>query len=260
MFVFFTVISCVFLFKSNSFQNHVYLTSANKICSSVYEGKNNITSYFNLKEINNDLQHQNARLEIELNALKSQLRNIQLKNYGDTAIVPDCIANFNFVVADVINNSITKPFNYITIDKGSEDGIEQEMGVINESGVIGVVDVVGRHTSRVISLLNPNFRLSCKVKGHDFFGSLVWGGSDPQNALLEELPRHTEFQIGDTIVTSGYSLVFPEGIIVGTIEGSERDKNDNFLSLKVKLATDFSRLNQVRAIKNNLKEELDSIQ
>ena len=248
------------MFKSNSFQNHVYMTSANRVCASVYAGKTYITSYFDLKEINNDLQHQNAVLETELAALKSQIHDIELKNYGDTAKVPDCISNFKFVIAGVINNSITKPFNYITIDKGSSDGIEPEMGVINESGVIGVVDVVGAHTSRVISLLNPNFRLSCKVKGHDFFGSLVWGGSNPETALLEELPRHTEFQIGDTIVTSGYSLVFPEGIIVGTVEDSERDRNDNFLSLKIKLATDFSRLNQVRTIKNNLKEELDSIQ
>ena len=135
-----------------------------------------------------------------------------------------------------------------------------EMGVVDQNGVIGIVNVVSEHYARVISLLNPNFRLSCKVKNQDCFGSLIWGGADPTEALLEEMPRHIEFIPGDTIVTSGFSAVFPEGLIVGTIIDSEKDYNDNFLSLKIKLSSDFTQLSTVRVLKNINKNEIDSME
>lgn len=234
----------------------MYLTSANKVSASIYNGMSNITSYFYLRDINQDLQMRNAMLENEVFNLKNTVRDYELKQYVDSTAIPTPYQNYEFVMAHVISNSISKPLNYITINKGAVDGVVPEMGVVDQNGVVGVVNIVGEHSARVISLLNPNFRLSCKVKGTDFFGSLVWDGKTPYHAILEEMPRHVKFVKGDTIVTSGYSSVFPEGIIVGTITEGQKETNDNSYSLKIKLTTDFTQLSTVRAIKNNLKGEL----
>ena len=129
------------------------------------------------------------------------------------------------------------------------------MGVVDQNGIIGIVSNVSEHYSVVISILNPKLRLSAKVKGSDYFGSLVWNGKNARIALLEELPRHIEFQTGDTIVTSGFSAAFPEGIPVGIVEGYSEQRNNNFYTLRVELSADFSRLNDVRVIINKEQDE-----
>ena len=245
------------LFKNNPYQQSVYLTSANSIASTIYSGISNVTSYFYLRDINEDLQQRNATLEMEVLALRNKVKEYQIQ-------LPDTLINadghqFDFTIARVISNSITWQQNYITINKGKEDGITGEMGVVDQNGVVGIIDNVGAHSARIISLLNPNLRLSCKVKGSDFFGSLVWDGKSPYYAILEEMPRHVKFEKGDTIVTSGYSAVFPEGIIVGQIEEQLNSGGDNFFSLRIKLSTDFTQLSTVRILENNMKEELNII-
>ena len=124
------------------------------------------------------------------------------------------------------------------------------MGFMDQNGVVGVVNVVSDHHARIISLLNPHFRLSCKLRGNDAFGSLVWDGKKPTEALLEELPKQVKFRHGDTIITSGYSAMFPEGIPVGIIDGSTRGEDDNFNTLRIKLLTDFTTLSTVKVISN----------
>lgn len=163
--------------------------------------------------------------------------------------------DYSVVFAEVINNSVTKTNNYITLDKGSEDGITEEMGVINQDGIVGIVNQVSKHYSVVISLLNNKLRISCKVKGDDAIGSLTWRGESPDYATLEELPRHATFQVGDTIVTSGYSAIFPEGIQIGTIAEIKSGIKD-LNTVKVKLTTDFYRLRNVQVIGNlNIEEQ-----
>ena len=260
VFTFFVAISLSMLFKHNPYQQHVYMTSAGKVASSVYSVSNNITSYFNLRENNEDLNRRNADLQLEVIALREQVQRMQ-EEYGcDSLTLAPVLRHYDFIVARVINNSVMHPHNYITLNKGSEDGIAAEMGVIDQNGVVGVVNVVGPHAARVISLLNPNFRLSCKIKGNDSFGSLVWDGQDPQYALLEELPRHTVFQRGDTVITSGYSAVFPEGIPVGIVEQGDEKHNENFFTLKVRLLSDFSKLNNVQVVINHDADEIRAIE
>jgi rod shape-determining protein MreC len=254
------VMGCVLLFNSNPYQHSLYLTSAGKIASSVYSTASNVTGYFHLRDINEDLQKRNTALELEILGLKGQLRAVSEKIYGDTLSVDTPLMNYNFIIAHVINNSIARARNYITIEKGYDDGVKSEMGVVDQNGVIGIVNEVGPHTARIISLLNPDLRLSCKVKGSDAFGSLVWDGKNPNEALLEELPRHVPFHEGDTIVTSGFSGVFPEGIQVGTILTRSKDDDDNFYTLRIKLLTDFSTLSTVRVIENMLSDELKQIE
>jgi rod shape-determining protein MreC len=162
---------------------------------------------------------------------------------------------YEVIIAKVVNNSVSYLSNYVTIDKGREDGVSADMGVVSEGGVVGIVSTVADHYSVVIPLLNPKFRLSCKVLGSSYFGSMSWDGRSTRYAQLEELPRHVEFKEGDTIVTSGFSAIFPEGILVGNVSSFERQRNDNFYSLTVKLATDFHRLSSVMIIKNYRQKE-----
>lgn len=254
------VLSCVLLFQSDPYRHHLWLTSASSVAGAVYKVGHNVTSFFSLREANEDLNHRNAILETEVVNLREQINRMKLAGFTDTMPTPDSVAHFEFVVANVINNSIHHSQNYLTVDKGSLDGIKPEMGVIDHSGVVGTVSAVGPHYARVISLLNPNFRLSCKIKGSEHFGSLVWDGNDPRQALLEELPRHTVFHPGDTVVTSGYSAVFPSGLPVGTIVDDGRDHKENFFTLRVNLFADFTRLSNVQIVKNNHRDELMQVE
>lgn len=250
------------LSQYNSYHHHVFFTSANSVTSWIYGGVYNVTSYFDLRDINSDLQMRNALLESEVVALKNQLNEAKLKGHYSDSIVFNGNVNgeFKFVMADVINNSISRKFNYITINKGSEDGIEPEMGIVDQNGIVGIVNVVGKHSSRAISMLNGNFKLSCKIKNTDFFGSLVWNGNDPTIAYLVELPHHAVYAKGDTIVTSGFSSTFPQGLIVGTIIGNKKNSKEDLNSLSIKLSTDFSQLSTVRVLKNKNFDEISKLE
>lgn len=259
VFAFFVTISCTLLFNDDPYRRHVFMTSAGRMAATVYKGANNVTSYFDLREINGDLNRRNAELQAEIVRMQETIDRLREQNYTDTLAIDSGVRHFDFIVAHVINNSISHPFNYLTINKGSSDGIKPELGVIDRNGVVGIVSTTGAHSARVISLLNPHFRLSCKIKRSDYFGSLVWDGANPSEALLEELPRHTVFEPGDTIVTSGYSAVFPSGLPVGVIIGADTDRNQNFFTLRVRLLADFTTLGNVQVVINNQAEEIRAL-
>ncbi len=259
VFAFFVTISCTLLFNDDPYRRHVFMTSAGRMAATVYKGANNVTSYFDLREINGDLNRRNAELQAEIVRMQETIDRLREQNYTDTLALDSGVRHFDFIVAHVINNSISHPFNYLTINKGRSDGIKPELGVIDRNGVVGIVSTTGAHSARVISLLNPHFRLSCKIKRSDYFGSLVWDGANPSQALLEELPRHTVFEPGDTIVTSGYSAVFPSGLPVGVIIGADTDRNQNFFTLRVRLLADFTTLGNVQVVINNQAEEIRAL-
>ena len=259
VFAFFVTISCTLLFNDDPYRRHVFMTSAGRMAATVYKGANNVTSYFDLREINGDLNRRNAELQAEIVRMQETIDRLREQNFTDTLALDSGVRHFDFIVAHVINNSISHPFNYLTINKGSSDGIKPELGVIDRNGVVGIVSTTGAHSARVISLLYPHFRLSCKIKRSDYFGSLVWDGANPSQALLEELPRHTVFEPGDTIVTSGYSAVFPSGLPVGVIIGADTDRNQNFFTLRVRLLADFTTLGNVQVVINNQAEEIRAL-
>ena len=235
LFILLEIISLTLVYRNNAYQRNIMFSSANVITGHITSVSGFVTSYLNLRDINREL----------LEMMRA-----------DTALfvgfAPDSTGQFpySFVMADVVNNSVTYLSNYITVNKGRKDGVEPDMGVVSERGVVGIVSTVSDHFSVVIPLLNPKFKLSCKVLGSSYFGTLSWNGRNARFANLDELPRHVEFEKGDTIVTSGYSAVFPSGIIVGTVADFEKQHDDNFYSLQVELATDFQALNNVRIIKN----------
>lgn len=258
IFIFLVIMSIMMLLRDNPYQQSVYLTSANSVSATVYEGMSSVTGYIALKDINEDLQERNGLLEMEVIKLRNEINEYKMQ-LPDSGMQPR-LQHFNFIVAHVISNSIAQPNNYITINRGSLDGIKPEMGVVDQNGIVGIVNVTGDHSARIISLLNPQMRLSCKLKNSEYFGSLVWDGGSPQYAILEELPKHLKYAKGDTIITSGYSSVFPEGIIVGVVEGRARQLTDSFVSLKVRLTTNFSQLSTVRVISNDMREELKALE
>lgn len=258
VFTFYVVLSIVLLVIGNNYQKSVYLTSANTVTGSIYGSTSAVTGYFNLKSINEDLQANNAMLQNEVLNLRNQLAEYKVLA-SDTVKIPDDVERFGYVAAAVINNNTRHPRNYFTINRGSSDGVTPGMGVVDHNGVTGIVNVVGPHMSRVISLLNETQHFSVKLKDTDFVGSLTWKGGDASIAYVEEIPRHVVFHIGDTVVTSGYSTTFPEGIPVGTVLTRVKSGDDSFFTLKIKLASDFRALSTVRVIKDIYKQEIDSL-
>ena len=258
LFIFFEVLSIMLVYRDNLYQRSALLSSANYISGHIATVTGGIRSYFHLRKINRNLQEQNGKMEMELLKLQEQIDAMLEDTVSFKGYVKDSLHTeypFQFVLAGVINNSFSQVANYITLNKGKNDGISPDMGVVSEQGVVGIVSHVSDHFSVVISLLNPKSKISCKVLGNNSFGYLSWNGHDIQHVTLEELPRHAEFQKGDTVVTSGYSAIFPAGLIIGTVEGFSKEHDDNFYALQVKLATSFSSLQNVRIIRNTLQQE-----
>lgn len=258
VFTFYVLISCILLVRSSKPHQSLYLTSANAIGGAIYGTVSEITDYFGLLSVNARLQESNAKLQNEVLNLRNELA--QYKTLVQDTVEMWTKNRFNYIGASVINNSTRHPRNYFTIDRGSADGVQPGMGIVDQSGIVGIVDVTGNHTSRAISVLNQTQHFSAKIKDTPYVGSLTWRGGDPNVAYLEEMPRHAKYHIGDTITTSGFSTTFPEGIDIGTIMGRVKTHDDTFYVLKIKLASNFKALGTVRIIKDELKHELDSIQ
>lgn len=258
VFTIYVVISCFLLVSHNRYQQSVYISSANVVSGNIYNVWSQVTGYFHLKSINESLQASNADLQNQVFNLKTQVAELEAR-LGDTVARDSQSERFDFISASVVNNNTRHPRNYFTLNRGSRDGVQPGMGVVDQNGVVGIVNVAGPHMSRVISLLNETQHFSVKIKGTSFIGSMVWKGSDATIGYVEEIPRHARYSIGDTIVTSGYSTTFPEGIPVGVILNRVRSQDDSFFTFKVRLTSDFNALSAVRVIKDIYKNEIDSL-
>ncbi len=243
------IISLILIVNYNNFQRVRFLNSSNRVSASVYELSSNLSNYFQLRRINDELAAENAELQTKL----QKLQVVDIFSRADTAITRD--TTYQFIPARIINNSVNKQYNYVTLNKGRLDGIEPDMGIIGPNGVVGMVTNVSAHYSSGPSILNRRWRISSKIKKNNYFGSLFWGASDPQLAQLNEIPFHVELAVGDTIITSGYSSIFPEGILIGVIEDFNHDSGANFYQVNVRLSTNFKTISHVELVKNNFLEE-----
>lgn len=251
LFILLEVICFVLLFRFNNYQQSVFFTSANVVAGKVYEVSGGISSYFHLKSVNEDLLDRNMALEQQITNLENRLKDYRIDSITMNSIRYLEQADYKIFKAHVIRNSLNQADNYITLDKGSSAGIRPEMGVIDGNGVVGIVYKTSPSYSLVISVLNSKSSISCKIIGSEYFGYLKWEYGDSRYAYLKDLPRHAEFNLGDTVVTSGYSTVFPVGVMVGTVDDMS-DSNDGLsYLLKIKLATDFGKLGNVRVISRN---------
>lgn len=255
LFIFLELIAFGLLVRFNTYQRGAFFTSANVVVGKVYDISSKVSSYFHLKSTNEDLLDRNMALEQRIFLLEKSLRQYQPDSIAMVGDINSMKNNYTIYKAHVINNSVIKADNYITLDKGASDGIRPEMGVVDGRGVVGIVYQTTPAYSLVISLLNSKSNISCKIKSSEYFGYLKWEGMDSRFAFLKDLPRHAEFNLGDTVITSGHSAVFPEGVIVGIVDDMEDSSDGLSYNLKIKLAADFGKLGGVRVLAREGQEE-----
>lgn len=249
LFIFLEVISAVMLFRYNTYQNSAWLSSANMLAGKVNEVESGITTFFSMTRANEELTLRNFYLERQVD----QLRRLYMDATKDTTIKErqelQMLSQYKLIPAKVVSNSIDKPENLLTIDKGKADGVEVDMGVACGNGVVGVVYLVSEHYSVVIPVLNTTMsRISCAIRDRQYFGYLRWNGVDPSVAFVEDIPRHAQFKRGEWVVTSGYSAIFPSGVLVGKIEKVFNSNDGLSYKLQVRLSTDFGCLRDVCVI------------
>lgn len=248
LFIILEVVSFVMLFQYNSYQGSVWFSSANWVAGKVYEIDSYVEAFFSLTKVNKDLTLKNFYLERQVN----QLSRLYGEATGDTIarerLAAANVAQYKLVQAKVVSNTVNRPDNLITIDKGRADGVEVDMGVTSGNGVVGVVYLVSDHYSVVMPLLNTKSRISCAIRGRGYFGYTKWNGGESNYASVEDIPRHAHFKRGDWVETSGYSSIFPPGIIVGKIIEVYNSSDGLSYRLKVQLSTDFGNLRDVCVI------------
>ncbi len=250
LFLTFEIFSIFLVIENNNYQKTLFLNSANFFSGNIYKGIANLTSYINLKQTNEELSAENTRLN---NILKNSYKTNEislLEIYDSTYF-----QQYTTTAAQVINNSVNRQNNYLTIDKGEKQGISPEMAVISPKGIVGIVTNVSNNFASVISILNTNMRISAMIKKNGCFGSLVWDGKNYRETILKDIPNHVKINIGDTIITSGYSSIFPKGKLIGVISDFKQKKGGNFYLITVKLSTNFKKLSYVYVIGNFLKQE-----
>ena len=250
LFILLEILSLVLLFGFNDRQKLAFVTSANSVSGSIYELFSNVDVYFNLRRENTLLIEENARLRSMLYELTDSQTVDSARNMSRDGVI----------AARVIDNSVRKDDNYMTVNKGSNDGVGKGMGVYNSTGVIGVIMASGKSYSVVMPILNGNTSISSKIKGTDNFGFLEWSGGDPYTAQLKDVPYHSNVEVGDTVVTTGFSSVFPENITIGTVADVQRLSNGYTLKILVSLAVDMSDLGWVYIHSKTVDPEIIDLQ
>ena len=258
VFLILEVVSMVLLFQYNSYQGSAWFSSANSVTGKLYEWDANVETFFSLTKVNQELTQRNAYLEQEVQKLSDSLvsatKDSSIYHRDQFAL----LRNYRLIPAKVVANSIDKPGNLMTIDKGSADGIHKDMGVISGTGVVGIVYLVAEHYAIVIPVLNTKSNISCMIQNRGYFGYLRWKGGVSDLAYLEEVPRHAHFKLGDYVVTSGYSAVFPPGVRVGRILHVFNSADGLSYRVQLRLSTDFARLRDVCVIDDTaMKERLE---
>lgn len=258
VFLILEVVSMVLLFQYNSYQGSAWFSSANAVTGKLYEWDANVETFFSLTKVNQELTQRNAYLEQEVQKLSDSLvcvtKDSSIYHRDQFAL----LRNYRLIPAKVVANSIDKPGNLMTIDKGSADGIHKDMGVISGTGVVGIVYLVAEHYAIVIPVLNTKLNISCMIQNRGYFGYLRWKGGVSDLAYLEEVPRHAHFKLGDYVVTSGYSAVFPPGVRVGRILHVFNSADGLSYRVQLRLSTDFARLRDVCVIDDAaMKERLE---
>jgi rod shape-determining protein MreC len=253
LFLLLLVISLSLTIQSHSYHKSKIISSANFFTGGIYEKINNIDEYFSLRAQNDELAIENARLKS------------LLFNQKDTTKLPEIdtikgVKKTDIIVSKVIRNSYSTFENYLTINSGAAYGIKPNMGVINSAGIIGIVDNTSKDYATIISILNVKSQINAKIKKSNHFGSLVWNAKSTGFVQLIDVPRLAGVRKGDTIVTGGQSIIFPENIGIGTIDKVYIDNVTNYYTLDIKLFNDMTNLGHVYIIKNKDAEEISNLE
>ena len=251
VFILLEVICFVLLFRFNNFQGSVYFSSANAVAGKVYEYNSSVTTFFNMSQSNKKLSERNLILEQQVRALTQYIAT----HHGDSLAMEQCqkqaLAGFKLIPAKVIQSTINREDNLITIDKGKADGIHEDMGVACGTGVVGVVYMASDHYSIVLPGINVNSNISVMIRKRGYFGFLHWKGTPSDIAYVDDVPRHARFALGDYVVTNGYSSIFPPGIMVGKILHVFNSSDGLSYRVQLRLSTDFGKLRHVCVIDNS---------
>lgn len=251
VFILLEVICFVLLFRFNIFQGSVYFSSANAVAGKVYEYNSSVTTFFNMSQSNKKLSERNLILEQQVRALTQYIAT----HHGDSLAMEQCqkqaLAGFKLIPAKVIQSTINREDNLITIDKGKADGIHEDMGVACGTGVVGVVYMASDHYSIVLPVINVNSNISVMIRKRGYFGFLHWKGTPSDIAYVDDVPRHARFALGDYVVTNGYSSIFPPGIMVGKILHVFNSSDGLSYRVQLRLSTDFGKLRHVCVIDNS---------
>lgn len=253
LFIVLQIVSIVFIVNFNEPQKTHFGAVSNAFRGRIHQATEVATQYFYLREINERLVEENARL------YGNQKASLLDGNIIPSRVVDlNCEQQFEYFPAKVLNNSVNKVQNFITIDKGWEQGVQKNMAVICPTGIVGIVVRVSKHFSTVMTVLNQQFKVSAKFKDSGFYGSLSWNGKDYQIVSIDEIPLHAVINEGDTVVTNNYSNLFPSDITIGTVESYYQ--NGNFFTANVLLSTDFKRIEYVYLVKDLFKKERENIE
>ncbi|APQ16875.1 rod shape-determining protein MreC [Maribacter hydrothermalis] len=247
LYLFLLLISVIFTFQSHSYHQSKFLNSSNFITGNIFSFSDNITNYFNLREENNSLVEENKKL-------RKKLFN-STHFFGST--LDTTAVDYEVVSGRVINNSYADQRNYVTVNKGENDGIAQDMGVITDKGILGIVENTSNNFSTVQSILSDKSNINAKIKNSNHFGSLVWSNTQDYNVVqLIDIPRLVALTIGDTIVTGAMSSIFPENIPIGTIKKFDLDNSKSFYFIDVELFNDMTNIGNIYIIKNLNRKEI----
>ena len=259
-FLFFVLeaVSFVLLFQFNSYQGSVWFSSANAVAGKLYETTSAVESYFQLSKINTELTQRNLYLEQRLCKLEKEKSDSVADSTMENSLLLKSLQPYRLIPAQVVNMKWGRKDNLLTIDKGEADGIKKDMGVVCGTGIVGIVYLTSAHYSTVIPVLNSQSNISCVIQGRGYFGYLHWTGGDISEAYVDDVPRHAHFKLYENVVTSGYSSVFPAGIMVGKILHVYNSADQMSYRLRVKLSTDFGRLRDVCVVDNTaLSEQIE---
>lgn len=249
------VFSLYLVSQNSNFHQASLVNSTNRVAARINSVVSSVAGYINLRETNQALARQNA-------ALKSILPGTAYIDSVNRQLVNDTLHHqqFRFMVARVVNNSVNRRNNYLTLDRGAIQGVKPEMGVITDNGLVGIVKDVSDHYCSVISFLHKDSRISARVKKNGFIGSMVWEGYDARTGTLKDIAKHVPLAKGDTIVTSNFSAIFPEGVMIGVIDYVNSATGNNFQEVRVRLSTSFGSLAHVYIVDNLMKEEQQQIE
>lgn len=249
-FILLEIISFTFLLQSNPFQRASFLNSSDYITARTYETFNNISSYLNLAEVNDYLAEENTKL-------KSSSIQYFKKSFDNNIIIRDTSyeQEYTFYPAEIIRNSVNKRNNFLTLNRGEMHGIEKGMGVVSKNGVVGIVIETSKRYSAVMSVLNKDFKMSVKILKNNYFGSLVWPGENYRIGKVLDIPNHVSLVEGDIVVSSGFSGIYPAGIMVGKVKSVFQKAGSGFLEVEIEFTEDFKKLSYVHIVKNLHKME-----
>jgi rod shape-determining protein MreC len=253
-FVFLETISGWLIVQNNNYQSSAFFNSSNYYAASILEIQNNIREYFSLRDVNEQLAQENSRLNYLL-TIEQQKKS----QSADTNSLYLRTHQYKFVPAKVINASMRRSQNFLTINKGLADGIKPQMGVISPLGAVGKVKACSQNFSTVVSLLTQNIYIASKIKSKEIQCSVTWDGKDPRRATVLNVPIHHKVQKGDTVVTSEENRIYPEGVLLGIVESAKINERAEY-EINIILSTDFSTLSYVYVIENKLKDEADSLE